>query len=337
MDYKSSNNLEQPVVLDDLADGEVLLNLKHSTICNSDVHTLLGRRQEPVPSILGHEGCGTIFISKRPAFVAGDRVTFSVADVCGQCKSCQKGPSQKCVKVFKYGHARHAGRPQGCYSSHIVLKAGTCLVKLPMSLSLGLSTPVNCALATMVAVRRAAANALGTRVRAGRCLIFGAGFLGIYGAALMNEAGMEVYITDISMERIKNVSKYGAMGGLLPGQIDQHRYDLIIEACGVGKVVETGVPLLQPGGAIVLVGSVTPNTSFTITAESLIRKCASLVGVHNYAAIDLEDAVCFLEKTAAKYPFGDLISPPMSLSKFEEAYQLALTNKYLRVLLDNNI
>ena len=247
-----------------------------------------------------------------------------------------KGPAQKCLSVFKYGHAKHDNLPHGCYSSHIVLKAGTSMVKLPATLGSGLCTPVNCALATMVAVRRAALTSLAERVEGGKCLIFGAGLLGIYGAALMREQGMEVYITDISQERISRAKNFGAEG-LLPNEINRHAYDLILEACGVGKVVETGVPLLQPGGTIVLVGSVTPNTSFSITAESLVRKCATLVGVHNYAAIDLEEAVQFLEKTTNKYPFEELISPPLPLSQFKEAFNLALTNQFLRVLLDNNL
>ena len=39
------------------------------------------------------------------------------------------------------------------------------------------------------------------------------------------------------------------------------------------------------GGSIILIGSVTPNTEFTITAEALVRKCATISGLHNYTKI----------------------------------------------------
>ena len=45
-----------------LKKGEVLLKLDGATICNSDVHTLVGRRQEPTPGVLGHEGCGHVIL-----------------------------------------------------------------------------------------------------------------------------------------------------------------------------------------------------------------------------------------------------------------------------------
>ena len=49
----------------------------------------------------------------------------------------------------------------------------------------------------------------------------------------------------------------------------------------IGKEVYL-VCILSLGGVIVSVGSVTPNTQFTVTAESIVRKCGTIVGIHNY-------------------------------------------------------
>ena len=150
-----------------LAEGEVLVRLEGATICNSDVHTLTGRRkvpsltgvsrvtchvQEPTPGVLGHEGCGEVVASARAEGCAGSRVTFSVTDVCGECEQCRAGPQQKCRAVMKarqycqctminiidctisaqYGHTRHeaGGVARGCYSTHILLGRGTQLVQV---------------------------------------------------------------------------------------------------------------------------------------------------------------------------------------------------------------
>ena len=62
------------------------------------------------------------------------------------------------------------------------------------SLNLDLFAPVNCALATMVAARRTARHALGTArlaAQGAKCLIFGAGMLGVYGCALFHDLGMQ--------------------------------------------------------------------------------------------------------------------------------------------------
>ena len=169
--------------------------MEGATICNSDLHTLLGRRKEATPSVLGHEGCGTVLESSRAGVTRGERVTFSVTDVCGDCEQCRDGPQQKCIQLGKYGHSRQrpGDVPLGCYSTHILLGRGTAVVSLPPSLDVPLATPVNCALATMVAARAAARkHGLTRRTGERRVLIFGAGLLGLYGCALFKQDGLKV-------------------------------------------------------------------------------------------------------------------------------------------------
>ena len=90
-----------------LQDGQVLVKLEGATLCNSDLHTLSGRRVEPTPTILGHEGCGTVLVSARNSVSVGQRVTFSVTDICQNCDRCREGPQQKCHQLMKYGHSKH--------------------------------------------------------------------------------------------------------------------------------------------------------------------------------------------------------------------------------------
>ena len=40
--------------------GEVLVKIRMSTICRSDIHSYLGHRPNPCPGVLGHEIIGTI-------------------------------------------------------------------------------------------------------------------------------------------------------------------------------------------------------------------------------------------------------------------------------------
>lgn len=57
----------------------------------------------------------------------------------------------KCKSLFKYGHAplNDGCGLNGTYSTHVVLRPGTHVVRLPDHLSDEVAAPVNCALATV--------------------------------------------------------------------------------------------------------------------------------------------------------------------------------------------
>lgn len=40
-----------------LRDSEILVNRQYTTLCGSDLHTYYSLRNEPCPTILGHEYC----------------------------------------------------------------------------------------------------------------------------------------------------------------------------------------------------------------------------------------------------------------------------------------
>jgi len=321
-----------------LNDGEVLLRLDGATICNSDVHTMTGRRKEPTPGVLGHEGCGEVVRSARPGITIGERLTFSVTDVCGKCEFSRRGPQQKCVKLTKIGHVKYelGTVPRGCYSTHILLGPGTALVRLPPVLDTELATPVNCALATMVAARRVARHALDIERTANMepreqqsVIIYGAGLLGLYGCALFKEDGFKVYISDPVAERVKQAVNFGAEDQMN----ETEKVDLIVEVCGYAPVVTQGISRLRPGGAAVLVGCVTPDTALSLTGDMMVRGCVTMIGIHNYHQQDLTTSVQFLEQSPYREEFRKVVSPPQPMEDFEQAFQLAKTGKYQRVLL----
>ena len=59
------NKLNQRTVeLPDLEEGEILAQTSCATICGSDLHTIEGKRSEPVPLILGHEMIAHLILSR---------------------------------------------------------------------------------------------------------------------------------------------------------------------------------------------------------------------------------------------------------------------------------
>ena len=63
--------------------GEVLVRIRMSTICRSDIHSYQGRRPNPCPGVLGHEIIGVIVAlgegvhqdMRGAPLVPGDRIT----------------------------------------------------------------------------------------------------------------------------------------------------------------------------------------------------------------------------------------------------------------------
>jgi hypothetical protein len=61
--------------------------------------------------------------------------------------------------------------------------------------------------------------------------------------------------------------------------------------------------------------------------------CVYSLGVHNYSPSDLDEAIAFIAQTFQEYPFAELVSPPMPLSKMDAAIELAKSAQYYRVAL----
>ncbi|MEE2886070.1 MAG: alcohol dehydrogenase, partial [Planctomycetota bacterium] len=73
-----------------------------------------------------------------------------------------------------------------------------------------------------------------------------------------------------------------------------------------------------------------------ITAETIIRKCLTLRGVHNYAPDHLDAALAFLERQIHHLPFEALVAPPEHLENLAAAIELAKTHQWARVSLDTS-
>jgi putative phosphonate catabolism associated alcohol dehydrogenase len=323
-----------------LAAGEVLVQITLATICGSDLHTFEGRRAAPIPSVLGHEAVGRVIASARAGVMPGQRVTWSLADSCGECPACTEFRlPQKCVSLFKYGHAalRNGTGLNGCYASHIVLRRGTAVFEVPDELSDAVVAPANCALATIVNVLVDLPKPCRT------ALVQGGGLLGLYACAMLSRSGVEnVFCCDVSEHRLAFVRDFGG----IPLRADPQHWpaavdrltsangggvDLVVEVAGSADAVVQGMRVLRAGGRYVWAGMVHPKTELSITGEDVVRKCLEIRGVHNYAPADLAAALRFLAETYQRYPYEKLVSPPLPLEHLDAAMALSQRREWLRV------
>lgn len=311
-----------------LAEHDVLIAVELSTICGSDVHTVRGRRAAPVPLVLGHESVGRVVaigsggadaVDGSPLRL-GDRVVWSVTISCGECDRCTAGLTQKCRELGKYGHERIAPHREltGGFASHVQLRRGTTIVRVPEALPAAALAPASCATATAwAAVARAARvrDLDGARVR-----VHGAGLVGLSAAAIAVEHGAAVEIADPNPLRRALAARFGAReaqadaaGPAGPGDGPE----VVIEASG--HAVTTALAEVATGGVVVLIGSVFPAEAVPLDAESIVRRMVTITGVHNYTGGELADAVGFLAGRGRAYPFADAVGAVRPLAELDLA------------------
>lgn len=303
-----------------LGEGDVLVAVEMSTICGSDVHTVQGHRSAPVPLVLGHESVGRVIaigdagapdVAGNPLRI-GDRVVWSVTISCGTCDRCAAGLTQKCRTLGKYGHDRIGGHGDltGGFGSHVQLRHGTSIVRVPETLPASVLAPAACAMATAwAAVARSGRSLEGAAVR-----IHGAGLVGLSAAAIAVEHGAAVEVLDPNPARRELASRFGAAG-------IEREPDVVIEASG--HAVAQAIDGVAVGGVVVLVGSVFPAEPVPLDAESIVRRLVTITGVHNYTGAELAETVAFLSGRGRAYPFAEAVGEVRPLSQLDDALAAA--------------
>lgn len=323
-----------------LGPGEALIAVELATVCGSDVHTSLGHRSEPTPLVLGHEAVGRVAATGSPApstadgvpVETGDRVVWSLAVHCGECDRCAKGLTQKCRSLRKFGHERLSDEwpLSGGFASHVLLPAGTALVRAPEDLPAEVLAPAGCGIATAWAGLRAA-----ERVRdlpGAAVLITGGGLIGLAAAAMASERGAAVTLSDPDPDRRALALRFGAGLAVAPeGVAPDAEFDVVLDASGAPAAVAAGLAALAIGGVAVWVGSVFPSDPIPILPERIVRGLTTITGVHNYAPADLEDAVAFLARSGARLPFAELVGARLPLAQLDSALSRAAEQHEVRV------
>ena len=133
--------------------GEVLLRMKASTICGSDIraiyHEHLGKGPEGYQGVIaGHEPCGQIVATGEGCrrFNTGDRVIVYHISGCGVCNDCRRGYMISCTSE-KYRRA-YGWQRDGGMAEYMVAEEKD-LIALPDELSYADGAQVACGFGTV--------------------------------------------------------------------------------------------------------------------------------------------------------------------------------------------
>jgi threonine dehydrogenase-like Zn-dependent dehydrogenase len=244
--------------------GEVLLRMKASTICGSDIRCIyrehLGKGPEGYQGVIaGHEPCGQIAATGPGCrrFRAGDRAIVYHISGCGLCYDCRRGYMISCTSE-KYRRAYGWQRDGGM--ADYLLAEEKDLIALPYQLSYADGAQVACGFGTAYEGLR----------KVGVCgddavLITGLGPVGLATAALCRKLGAQRIIgIDVVAERMELARKLGLCDDVLasgPDNVAQVRE--LTAGRGVERAVDcsanpearaTAIRATRKWGKIVLLG-----------------------------------------------------------------------------------
>lgn len=214
-----------------LEPDEVLVKVRASAICGSDLHIARGLHPSaPLPVTIGHEFSGDVAAvgSAVTKTHVGQRVTVEPSIVCGKCDACRRGEYSYCEHIsFTYRNGN------GSMSDYVVVKE-PYVYELPDYLTYETGALIEPLAVATHAVRRADI-CLGDTV-----LIIGAGAIGMMVAAMCRRAGAtSIIIADFSDHRLEMALQVGATHAVNSGRVDlEQEVAHLTQGKGVDKSFE---------------------------------------------------------------------------------------------------
>jgi threonine dehydrogenase-like Zn-dependent dehydrogenase len=195
--------------------GQVLLRMKASSICGSDIRAIyrqhLGTGPEAYQGVIaGHEPCGQV-VAVGPdcrRLRPGDRVVVYHIAGCGVCEECRSGYMIGCTSPQR---AAHGWQRDGGHAEYLLAEEATCIL-LPEPLSYVDGALVSCGFGT-------AYEGLLRLELSGqdRLLITGLGPVGLAAAMLGRALGAgPIIATDVAPERLEMAKGMGLVDHAVP-------------------------------------------------------------------------------------------------------------------------
>lgn len=197
-----------------LGDNDILIDIKFSGICHSDIHTIKGHwGPQKYPQVPGHEIAGIVAgVGKNVTkFKIGDKAGVGcMVNSCMQCESCKKGEEHHCETTGMTGtygspeKSSPTGITQGGYANNIVVTEHFA-IKIPETMDLKFAAPLLCAGITTYSPLMKAGMKKGDKIG-----VVGIGGLGHLAVKLAVSKGAEVFAFTTSENKCADILSFGA-------------------------------------------------------------------------------------------------------------------------------
>lgn len=270
--------------------GEVVVAIRASGICGSDVHGFIGATgRRKVGVVMGHEATGDVVeVGDGVSTVAvGDRVVLRSILSCGCCDRCIHGQPNLCLD--RRGLGMHL---DGAYAERIAVPAAL-VVPLPDTLGYEHGALVEPLAVAMHAVNITPFELLDFVV------IVGGGPIGLLTLLAAQQRGAgSIIVTDRDPHRLEVARQFGADQAIdvtatdpVAAVMDATRgrgADAVFEAVGVAATVAQSIAVARPGGRVTWIGNSALEVPLPmqqlVTRELIVRGAYGFVDEFDLAA-----------------------------------------------------
>lgn len=310
-------------------------------ICGSDVPRVFNHGAHNYPVVLGHEFSGIVDMIGEgvEGLKIGDHVVAAPLVPCYQCASCQQGDYALCKRYSFIG-----SRQQGAMAEYVVVPAEN-VIPIPNSISFEQAATIEPATVALHALKQ-------IKFTAGKNIaVLGCGIIGLYAIAWAKWMGA-AFVTAVSRgragleaaERIgadKTVSTAGYAVDELPRELEDCRFDYVLECSGSDVTIHLAFHLVENKGSVCFVGTPKKEISFSVPVwEQINRKECWLTGSwmsysDPFPGDEWHTTVNAMESGALEYD-KDLVCGVYPMSQSTVAFELIRMGQAKgRVLLSN--
>jgi threonine dehydrogenase-like Zn-dependent dehydrogenase len=275
----------------------------------------------------------------------GDRLVYSYYSPCGHCWACYTGVP-RCPNRYRRWIGVPADTPphfNGAFGEYYYVHPGHWTFKVPDDLPDHMVSPVNCALSQMIYSLHKVGIMLGDTV-----VIYGAGGLGLYGAAVAREMGAARVISlDKRDHRLEMAKAFGADVTINVERTSREERlemikditrgvgaDVVVEVCGTPAVLDESLRQARVGGRYALIGNINLDLEGPIDPGNAVRFSKTITGISVYEQWVIPRALDFLVRCRNKYPFDKIISHTFPLVEINKDMDFARSGQPIRVALE---
>ena len=316
--------------------GEVVLQMKASGVCGSDLKNLrLSKAEKPAFADLkvpGHEPVGIVSeLGEGVTNVSvGDRVMMHHYTGCLQCSMCLIGYTQMCMVHHEvYGSTAHGG-----HQEFMLVPAYTC-IPMPDELDFAAAAACSCGTGTAFhAVKRIEPTGLDT------VAIFGQGPVGLSATMFAAQMGARVIAVDISPYRLRLAEKLGADEVIDSSNVNVEEAireitrgqgaDSTLDATGIPEVRIQAVESAKYWGKVCFVGE--GNTTTFDVSSQIIHKQLTILGSWTFSQAGLDEVAKFVVERNS--PMDKLITHKYDLDGAQQAYEKFVSGETGKVILE---
>jgi threonine dehydrogenase-like Zn-dependent dehydrogenase len=329
--------------------GSVVLKIRRTNVCGSELHIWRGHHPTKRKGVLGHEMVGEIAslgegvttdYAGEPVKV-GDRVTAAYFLTCRKCPSCLLGHFHLCENAYEFWNKQPEEAPHfhGTFATHYYLHPSQYFYKVPDNVPDIAAASANCALSQVYFGLDKSGITHGETI-----LIQGAGGLGLNAAAIAKEKGARVIVVDAVDSRLQMAKKFGADHVI---NINEHEtieertkmihqfsggsgVDVALEVTGIPSAFSEGIHHIRPGGQYISIGNVSIGKMTEFDPGLLTRKSISIHPVVRYNPWYLKKALQFLSANLSKYPFEAMMDAEFEFENIQDALDKSASREVTR-------